>query len=301
MDADRNPAAGAAGPGQSADRQGVHNRQTAPNPRPWTHGGHPEISVSQRKPHSVGGTAMRTIPRKLAWPRGLFSRRRDRGGHGPRRPGRRRPAVGHHPGRDRHHGRRLGHHPGAGQRLRPPTTPPARPRSSTAGTRPRPATSRRSPAPTTAIARPNGSGAGITALNSTTRHTTLPLDIARIVAGHRLRHHRLVHPVRDGRGGLVRLHRRQRPHDLSSSELHGIYNCTPITNWSQFTDGVARLPTPRRSTSSSRSPAPAPGVTGWVRWRHVPPRRAGRPPRRRRTRAPTRRSPATSTRSSPTP
>ncbi|MEY9888854.1 ABC-type phosphate transport system substrate-binding protein [Catenulispora sp. MAP12-49] len=82
------------------------------------------------------------------------------------------------------------------------------------------------------IARPNGSGSGITALNSTT-HTTL--DIARSSRGPNSGTTDWFIPFATDAVGWSAYTGGNAPHDLSSSDLQGIYNCT-ITNWNQITD-----------------------------------------------------------------
>lgn len=82
------------------------------------------------------------------------------------------------------------------------------------------------------IARPNGSGSGITALNSTTDTT---LDIARSSRGPNSGTTDWFIPFATDAVGWSAYTGGNAPHDLSSSDLQGIYNCS-ITNWSQITD-----------------------------------------------------------------
>lgn len=85
----------------------------------------------------------------------------------------------------------------------------------------------------TPIARPNGSGAGVTALNTTT-HTTL--DIARSSRGPNPGSSAdWFVPFAQDAVGWSAFTGGNAPHDLTSSDLTGIYNCT-ITNWNQITD-----------------------------------------------------------------
>jgi ABC-type phosphate transport system substrate-binding protein len=82
------------------------------------------------------------------------------------------------------------------------------------------------------IARPNGSGAGITALNNTTDTT---LDIARSSRGPNTGNTDWFIPFATDAVGWSAYTGGNAPHDLSSTDLQGIYNCS-ITNWSQITD-----------------------------------------------------------------
>lgn len=85
----------------------------------------------------------------------------------------------------------------------------------------------------TTIPRPNGSGSGISTLNNTTNTT---LDLARSSRGPNAGSNAdWFIPFAKDAVGWSAYTGGNAPHDLSTADLQGIFNCS-ITNWSQITD-----------------------------------------------------------------